>query len=288
MSTGRRLYVTDLDGTLLDEHSRVSDESARIISELSRRGVMITVATARTPATVEPLLSSTLTAAPAVVLTGAAIWDRTTQSYSSMTLLPAAKARSVVRTALACGLHPMVYRRAVDNSHLEFFYQRGMLTLAEMRFVTDRSDLKLKRPVETGDISDTVNGDGLILVLAMGSHDDVLRAVKILRDDPGLSVSYYSDTGYPGVGFLEVFGHNVSKAEGVKALKMLTGADHLTVFGDNFNDLPMMAVADRAVAVDNAVPEVKAAVDIVIGPNTDNSVARFIAAEEGVEIDSLL
>ncbi len=52
----RRLFVTDLDGTLLNRDSRVSDESARIISMLSRRGVMITVATARTPATVDTLL----------------------------------------------------------------------------------------------------------------------------------------------------------------------------------------------------------------------------------------
>ena len=50
------LYITDLDGTLLNDESRVSDESARIISRLSREGCMITVATARTAATVEPLL----------------------------------------------------------------------------------------------------------------------------------------------------------------------------------------------------------------------------------------
>ena len=48
------------------------------------------------------------------------------------------------------------------------------------------------------------------------------------------------------------------------------------MFGDNLNDLPMMAVADVAVAVDNALPQVKEAADIIIGPNTANSVARFI------------
>ena len=38
----------------------------------------------------------------------------------------------------------------------------------------------------------------------------------------------------------------------------------------------MMKAADLAVAVENALPQVKEAADIIIGPNTEPSVARFI------------
>ena len=69
----KQLFVTDMDGTLLGADSRVSRRSARIITDLSRRGALITVATARTPGTVEPLLADTLTLPPAVVMTGAAM-----------------------------------------------------------------------------------------------------------------------------------------------------------------------------------------------------------------------
>ena len=61
MNSQKTLYITDLDGTLLDGCSQVSQRSAAIISELSRKGVMISVATARTPATVRPLLAQTHT-----------------------------------------------------------------------------------------------------------------------------------------------------------------------------------------------------------------------------------
>ena len=54
------------------------------------------------------------------------------------------------------------------------------------------------------------------------------------------------------------------------------GADRLTVFGDNLNDIPMMQVADCAIAVENALPEVKAVAHEIIGPNTSDSVARYI------------
>lgn len=48
------------------------------------------------------------------------------------------------------------------------------------------------------------------------------------------------------------------------------------VFGDNLNDLPMMRVADTAVAVGNALPEVREEAAVTIGPNSADSVARFI------------
>ena len=72
----KTLYVSDMDGTLLGRDSRVSAASAEIISDLSRRGALITVATARTAATVVPLLSSTFTLPPAIVMTGVAFWNR--------------------------------------------------------------------------------------------------------------------------------------------------------------------------------------------------------------------
>ncbi|MDE5953951.1 MAG: HAD hydrolase family protein, partial [Duncaniella sp.] len=41
----KTLYVSDMDGTLLGPDSRVSGETAEIVSALSRRGTAITVAT---------------------------------------------------------------------------------------------------------------------------------------------------------------------------------------------------------------------------------------------------
>lgn len=60
----RQLFISDMDGTLLSTDSRVTPESARLLSELTRCGALITVATARTPATVEPLLKDVATTPP--------------------------------------------------------------------------------------------------------------------------------------------------------------------------------------------------------------------------------
>ena len=63
------LYVSDLDGTLLGNDSQLSSGSIatlnRIIGEL---GGLFTVATARTPATVVPLMQQVRSRLPFVVI----------------------------------------------------------------------------------------------------------------------------------------------------------------------------------------------------------------------------
>ena len=76
----------------------------------------------------------------------------------------------------------------------------------------------------------------------------------------------------------------MDKASAVSELKRRSGADRLVVFGDNLNDLSMFAVADTAVAVENALPQVKEKADVVIGPNSADAVPRYIAKQEGIVI----
>jgi hypothetical protein len=112
----------------------------------------------------------------------------------------------------------------------------------------------------------------------MGNVDNIERAAATLRNGVDCHVSCYRDTYDRSIGLLEILASGVSKANAVLQMKKQTGADQLVVYGDNLNDLPMMAVADIAVAVENALPQVKAAANIVIGPNTADSVALHIAA----------
>ncbi len=47
-------------------------------------------------------------------------------------------------------------------------------------------------------------------------------------------------------------------------------------FGDNYNDLSMLEAAGTGVAMGNAVDEVKARANMVIGDNESTSIAEFI------------
>ena len=69
------------------------------------------------------------------------------------------------------------------------------------------------------------------------------------------------------------------KAGAIAELAREVGARRVVVFGDNRNDIAMMQAADHSVAMGNAFPEVKAAASEVIGPNTADSVPRWIEAD---------
>lgn len=266
------LFITDLDGTLLGPDSRVSRKSAEIISRLSREGALISVATARTPATVEPLLASTYTSIPAVVMTGASLWDRTEHRFVEPRLFPEGMGGVVARRMTECGVNPFVYT-LTSEGRLRVFHHGAPLTRHEDQFYQERRGLELKRFV----LNHSVGYDGMfenvILLLGIGETPSVGATAELLRCDTALSVSSFPDIFNPAVSYIEVFSTGVSKAEAVLRLKALTRADRLVVYGDNLNDLSMMEVADEAVAVANARPEVKDAAARVIGPNSADAVA---------------
>ena len=78
----KSLYVSDMDGTLLNSNSVLSQYTTDKLNELiANEGVLFTVATARTPATVVSLMSNIKATVPFIVMTGAALWDSNADSF---------------------------------------------------------------------------------------------------------------------------------------------------------------------------------------------------------------
>ncbi|MCM1504897.1 MAG: HAD family hydrolase [Muribaculum sp.] len=271
------LYVSDMDGTLLNDNSRVSDVSAGIISGLSREGALITVATARTPATVEPLLSDTYTSIPAIVMTGASFWNRADQSYLETRFIQPATAERIRGIAREHGVHPFVYTLGDDG--VLNVYKDSPLTELDRTFIDERRGLKLKRFLIDSPDASALSDKRTMLMFASGPKNVISETAADLREKVDCSPGNYLDIFDPAIGYLDVYASGINKAEAVRRLAAKVGAERVVVFGDNLNDIPMMKAADVAVAVENALPEVKEAAHRVIGLNTDDSVARFIEAD---------
>ena len=270
------LYVTDLDGTLLDSDITVSATTTDIFRRLTAAGALITVATARTPATVVPLLQGTPTSAPAIVMTGAALWHRSRGCYTDVAYMSSDDVDTALACCHDCGVYPFVYTLGSEPISMQVYHAREHLSAAEQVFFDQRRDLVLKhfnlnQPLPAGDNGRTV------LFFAMGDSAAISAAAERVSAATECYVSCYPDTYDPTVRLLEIFAPGVSKAAAVQRLRRSVGADRVVVFGDNLNDLDMMRhAADVDVAVANARPEVLEAADVVIGPNTASSVARYI------------
>lgn len=271
----KTLYISDLDGTLLDNESRVSRRSAEIISELSHRGALISVATARTPATVVPLLSETFTTPPFIVMTGAALWSRGNDCFIPPVATLAADDFLLSYVILEeLGIRPFTYFVNSDGRTLDVYHATAMNS-AERDFYEPRKNLTLKR-FRLGEEIPASKIDNCALLFATGNRREIEEAAEAIRHRSECSVSVYGDIFNPDQGLVEIFAPGVSKANAVAELKKRAGADRLVVFGDNLNDLSMMEIADVSVAVENGVEEVRRRADIVIGSNSEDAVARFI------------
>ena len=77
----RTLYISDLDGTLLNSNSIVTSHSVENINLLLQKDMLFTIATARTPATVVPFLKQLQLDLPVVLMNGAVLYDIQNKHY---------------------------------------------------------------------------------------------------------------------------------------------------------------------------------------------------------------
>lgn len=276
----KRLYISDLDGTLLDDNARLSARSRELLNEAINAGILFTVATARTPATVAPLMYGVKMTMPAIVLTGAAWWHFDRQKYSHVRFVGAENVSWILSVFEDSPVTPFVYVLDNDGSPqlMKVYYGRPDPTEVDRKFISARNSLELKYFV-LGERPKEDEFERAVLFFASGSKEDLQNISDKIRASSTVSVSLYEDIYNPGTALIEVFAPNVSKAGAITEMKEIYGIEELVVFGDNLNDLPMFDISQRSVAVSNALPAVRDVADLVIGKNTDDSVAKFILAQ---------
>lgn len=272
----KTLYVSDLDGTLMQPDASISPRAVAMLNEAIASGKLFTVATARTPATVSGILKEVNMRLPAVVMTGAALWDTHTGHYSDVCHIDAALTEELIRIYVSTDTPIFVFE--LQNDMLDIFQVGGRLTPQQRQFMEERIDSPFKRfHVNEDGTSTFPSAPGKVVLFYTMLPDAKARCMyEVTEKLHGVRSQYYHDIYGPEIGILENFSAKATKARAIRTLADRLGADRIVCFGDNINDLPMMAEADIAVAVENALPEVKAAADIIIGPNTSDSVARFI------------
>ena len=135
------LFVTDLDGTLLNSNKEVSIKSIEILNKLIDDGVNFTVATARTPATVVDLLQDVNLKLPAVLMNGVLLYDIKEEKYINIKEIEKNTVDKVFDILNKFHKNAMVY--GVKNDHL-WVYHKEFEYSWEYNFYKERADRKQK------------------------------------------------------------------------------------------------------------------------------------------------
>ena len=71
----KKLYITDLDGTLLNQNASISPYSEQVIKKIIKQGIHFTIATGRSPIRIFSILQNIPLKLPVILMNGAAIYD---------------------------------------------------------------------------------------------------------------------------------------------------------------------------------------------------------------------
>ncbi len=274
----RTLYISDLDGTLLNEKSRISATTANVINQLIDDGMLFTIATARTPATVVELMKEVNISLPVILMTGALLYDIKSNKYLHISSFDTDVSARLIDVIAGYGISPMVYY--VDNSVLCVNYRRP-ITNRQRYFIAQRNGTPFKKYVEVKE--HPTAPPTTVLIFFMGNYDKLKVIYDAISDIEGHCSYLYYDNILEDQGYLEIYPSGTSKANAIERLAREINVDEIVSFGDNLNDIPMFEISHRCYATDNAVDEVKLYATDIIDSNMDDGVARFLWNENKKE-----
>ena len=267
------LYISDLDGTLLNGDSVVSPRSIQILNSLLQKGMRFTVATARTPATVIPLLQELDLDLPAVLMNGAVLYDIRRRRYIRANGFTDDSALQYIQQLEQRDLVPFVYR--IDDNKLQVFH-KPLANDMQRAFKRQREHTPYKDFVLIDDYRTSLLDKPPLFILVIDLFDRLETAAAEINRSGKCSLFCYRDIVDPRYGNLEIYPLGVSKAATAQQIIDQLNPWEVVAFGDNLNDLPLFGLADRRYAPENAMDEVKRQATAIIPDNNHDGVARFL------------
>ncbi|MDT8858939.1 HAD family hydrolase [Alkalihalobacillus sp. MEB130] len=252
------LFITDLDGTLLNSKQEISLENKKAIQEFQENGGLFTIATGRMEKAVETFVKELNIDIPMILYNGAKV----VCPLSGETLME--KHLDVPSEVMQ-----NVNELAKDEVGMLFYQDKKVYTTTKNQYIYEY-EAKEKVTVE---INEDVFEKPITKVLLIGECER-LRSVETTIEEWNVPV----DLIYSEATYLEILPKGSSKGEAVRFLK--NHLNHSTIYticiGDNLNDLSMIHEADRGIAVENAHPELKEKADHVTVHHEQHSLANVL------------
>lgn len=270
------LYISDLDGTLLNQDVKLTARTIKILNDLLGKGVLFTVATARTIASVKYILKDLNLTLPIILMNGVCIFDPVKKNYINVETLNKDNVRLL--TSIIDEHHLNGFMYSVNNGVLSTYYE-NIGNKAMKDFYEERVNNYNKPFTRINHFSDLID-EPIIYFILMDYKENLDHINSIIEKLPNINSVFYKDNYSKDIWYLEIFSDKASKFHAAQYLRKYLSVDTVIGFGDNRNDISLFKACDKFYAVANAIDELKNMADGIIGRNTEDGVALWIKQNE--------
>lgn len=265
------LVVFDLDGTLLNSSSEISEYTSETLRQLSARGIAYTVATGRTLHGARAVLEGHGFDLPQAYKNGVMIWHPELRQLKSGALLTRLEVDHVVESSLSQGVAPFVF--TLGDQDVSRVYHPALQNNVERKLLAHFS---LTEKIRARPLDDLPSGAKITHINCIGEGPRIQAVFHSVNTEPNLVA--YSGVALEGEQWrwLDVHHSDASKGGAITLLKEMLGLERVICFGDSENDISMFEAADECYAPENAKAALKSAATAVIGHHDDEGIARFL------------
>ena len=256
---------SDLDGTLLNEESKVSAETIQTIQESN---IPISLVSARTPNDMNPIVKSLQTDAPHVSFNGALIY------------------KNIQNKRVILSEKPLKWHTAKQlvTAVQLYFPHIGFSFYDENNWYTCRIDEGIKLEESIGfQTPQVVVSD----VFFNGQPRKIFKIMLWVFDSKEFPIiqHFFESLGIDDISIVQSGAHTleITHKEATKSfgIDFIMSLHHLTkddvaTFGDGHNDIPMLKKVGTPIVMDNATDEIKAYAKYITKSNIDHGVSYGI------------
>ena len=266
----KTLYISDLDGTLLNTKDKINPQSLEIINALVEKGVLFTYATARSLVSAAKVTEGLKLKMPVIVYNGVSIIDPNTGELYSHMGFSEEEIVKVVKVLEEHDISPLVYSYVDGIEKVSWLPSRE--NEGVKRYLSLRQGDKRFRALE--DASRLYEGQ-VFYFTCIGEKEQLQPIYDIFASDKRYRCTLQQEL-YRTEYWCEIMPAAATKALAIQKLKEMQNFDRVVCFGDAINDIPMFQLADEAYAVENAVEELKALATGIVASNDEDGVAKWL------------
>lgn len=256
-----KLFVTDMDGTLLNSERKISEGNKAAIKKAVEAGVIFTIATGRMHASALPYAQELGVEVPIITYNGALI--KTTAG----------------KEIYASYLEPELVKEVIA-----FCWEKGyhVHSYSDEKLYFSKDDEKARYYQHACGVKGQIVGDDLVkytekvpkLLMMSDTPEQGEAMMQAVRERFGTRV----ETVKSAPTYMEILKPGVTKASAIAKLAeiMQVPEEQVLAIGDSGNDIPMLKAAAFGVAMGNATPEAKAAAKYFVADCDHDGLAEAV------------